>query len=93
MPLALQSIFSKSAWMKDKATRNAPSYAQFKFLLILDFSTIFVYHHCVESACIRSYSGPHFPPFGLNMERYRVPKNADQNNSEYGHFLCSTCHA
>ena len=27
---------------------------------------------------IRRYSGPHFPTFGLN---------ADQNNSENGHFL------
>ena len=31
------------------------------------------YEKCVR---IRSYSGPHFPAFGLN-------------NSEYGHFLCS----
>ena len=22
--------------------------------------------HCIESVCIRSYSGPHFPTFGLN---------------------------
>ena len=40
---------------------------------------------------------PHFPAFGLNTERYGVfspnaekcGKNADQNNSEYGHFLRS----
>ena len=35
--------------------------------------------HCVKSVRIRSYSGPHFPVFGLR-------KNADQNSSEYGHF-------
>ena len=34
--------------------------------------------HCVKSVRIRSYSGPHFPAFGLNT---------DQNNSEYGHFF------
>ena len=28
--------------------------------------------HCVKSVRIWSYSGPHFPPFGLNIERYRV---------------------
>ena len=28
--------------------------------------------HCVKSVCIRSYSGPHFPAFGLNTERYGV---------------------
>ena len=30
---------------------------------------------------------PHFPAFGLNTGKYG--KNADQNNSEYEHFLCS----
>ena len=28
--------------------------------------------HCVKGANIRSYSGPHFPAFGLNTERYGV---------------------
>ena len=28
--------------------------------------------HCVKSVRIQSYSGPHFPAFGLNTERYRV---------------------
>ena len=26
--------------------------------------------HCVKSVRARSYSGPHFPTFGLNTERY-----------------------
>ena len=29
-------------------------------------------YHCVKSVRIRSYSGPHFPTFGLNTERYSV---------------------
>ena len=55
--------------------------------------------HCVKSVRILSYSGPHFPAFGLNTERYsvlrispysvRMRENAHQNNSEYGHFLRS----
>ena len=28
--------------------------------------------HCVESIRIRSFSGPYFPTFGLNTERYQV---------------------
>ena len=42
---------------------------------------------------------PHFPKFGLNTEKYylsvfspnvrKCGKNADQNTSEYGHFLRS----
>ena len=57
--------------------------------------------HCVKSVLIRSYSGPHFPAFGLNTERYsvvspnsvRLRENEDQNNSEYGHFYAvfKTC--
>ena len=29
--------------------------------------------HCVKSVRIRSYSGPHFPAFGMNTESYSVP--------------------
>ena len=28
--------------------------------------------NCVKSVHIQSYSGPHFPAFGLNMERYSI---------------------
>ena len=37
--------------------------------------------HCVKSVCIRSYSGPHFPTFGMNTERYGVSLRIQ---SEYG---------
>ena len=57
--------------------------------------------HCVKCVRIRSYSGPQFPAFGLNSERYGVSllysvqmrENADQNNSEYGHFSRSGLYA
>ena len=33
----------------------------------------FLYNmHCVKSVHARSYSGPHLPTFGLNMERYEA---------------------
>ena len=55
--------------------------------------------NCVKSVRIRIYSGPHFLAFGMNMERYRISpysvrmqENADQNNSEYRHFLRSESH-
>ena len=35
-------------------------------------NNIFGKHHCVKRVRIRSYSGPYFPAFGLNMERYSV---------------------
>ena len=31
-----------------------------------------VHIHCLKSVYIRSYSGPYFPAFGLNTERYGV---------------------
>ena len=37
--------------------------------------------HCVKSVRIRSYSGPHFPTFGLNTERYSV---FSPNTGKYG---------
>ena len=44
-------------------------------------------------ARILSYSGLHFPSFGLNKGRYfvsvQMQENADQSKSEYGHFLRS----
>ena len=57
-------------------------------------------YHCLKSVRIRRYSGPHFPAFGLNTERYsvspysvRMQKNVDHNNSEYGHFSRSVLFA
>ena len=44
--------------------------------------------HHVKSVLIRSYSGPYFPAFELNKERYwvslriQMQENTDQNNSE-----------
>ena len=47
-------------------------------MVSLQFSENFSDSYYVKSVCIRSYSGPYLPVFGLNTE---------QNNSEYGHFL------
>ena len=41
-----------------------------KFHFIYD--ELNLYYHCVKSVHIRSYSGPYFPAFGLNTERYEV---------------------
>ena len=49
----------------------------------------------LRGKCPYSYSGPYFPAFGLNTERYgeispylvKMRENTDQNNSEYWHFL------
>ena len=32
-------------------------------------------HLCLKSTCIQSYSGPYFPAFGLNTERYEVSRH------------------
>ena len=31
------------------------------------------FYHGVQSVCIRRFSGPHFPEFGLNTETYNKP--------------------
>ena len=63
------------------------------------FGVNFVKFHCVKRVGIRSYSGPYFPVFELNAERYgevrifpysvQLRETTDQNNCEYGHFLRS----
>ena len=46
---------------------------------------------CPYSKLFRSVFSLHFPTFGLNTLSVSVQmrENADQNNSEYRHFLCS----
>ena len=59
------------------------------------FRTLSLFHilHCVKSVHIWSSSGPHFPAFRLNTERYgaslysvRIRENTDRKYSECGHF-------
>ena len=49
--------------------------------------------HCLKIICIWRFSGPHFPAFELNTERFfvfiRMRENTDQKNSEYAHLLHS----
>ena len=50
------------------------------------FTTLWAWNiNCVSSVRIRSYSCPDFSACRLNS--VRMMENADQNNSEYGHFL------
>ena len=63
----------------------------FLYMKIIIFLPINIYtitalqkKHCVKSARIRNYSGPDFPPFGLNTERYVVYFDLD--------ILVETCH-
>ena len=61
-----------------------PKYSKIIFTFLSTMNFIAVNNcreiYCMKSVHIRSYSGPHFPAYGLNT---------DQNNFEYGHFLCS----
>ena len=66
-----------------------PNSKDYSFGYNLQFEGIQIKHFlCVKSVRIRSYSGPHFPAFGLNISLYsvQIQENADQNKSEYGHF-------
>ena len=62
-------------------------------MMMIMMKMIMMLMHCVKSARIRSFSGMHFPTFGLNTEIYGVNlpiqsecgKIWDQKNSKYGH--------
>ena len=56
---------------------------------------VFSKQYCVKRVRIRAFSGPFFPAFGLNTERYgmrrvQMRENTDQKNSEYGQFAHSS---
>ena len=46
---------------------------------------------CVNCVCIRSYSGPYFPTFGLNTERYFVPTRITPNADTFYAVIVSLC--
>ena len=90
-------------WLKNRNNKSAWVKIFSELLLTDKFRHYFPLNatlHCVKSARIRSYSGPYFPAFGQNTERYSVSlriqskmrESTDQNNSEYGHFLCIVIH-
>ena len=60
-------------------------------VLILFLNTVIhVDLHCVKSVRIRSYSALHFPRVGklrISPCSVQMREKADQNNSEYEHFL------
>ena len=52
-------------------------------MIKLHFYAKMLIHHCIKQVPIRTYSGPHFPGFRLNTERYFV----NSENSESFLFL------
>ena len=65
--------------------------SRFQFTLIISLSrwtraNSFVAYHCVKSVRIRSFPGPHFPVFGLNIKRLKSLRK----KSPYSGLFCST---
>ena len=70
------------------------------FCIFLQSYSYFDFTILRKNVLIRSYSGPYFPVFGLNTERYRLSlriqsecrklRTRQQTNSEYRHFSRST---
>ena len=48
--------------------------------------------HCGKSVSIRSYSGPYFPVFELNTERYGVENTEQKKLPIWALFTQCTCH-
>ena len=65
--------------------------SRFQFTLIISLSrwtraNFFVAYHCVKSVCIRSFPGPYFPVFGLNIKRLKSLRK----KSPYSELFWST---
>ena len=90
VPNFVSSTFFGSFWYIFRKSNNlwvTVSRVIFSFDRFADNS-----NHCVKCVRIQSYSGPHFPSIypHSNWIRRDTP-NANQSNSEYGHFLRSEC--
>ena len=59
--------FSRTPILKNTTRRVLLNTIAWIFLQLAHAQT-----HCIKSVLIRSYSGPHFPAFGLNTETYEV---------------------
>ena len=65
--------FCYSLRTSSKRWFDVPTTEMSIFLLFVSARVLFVSaFHSVKRVRIRSYSGPHFPAFGLNTERYAV---------------------
>ena len=62
------SVEVRQFFISTSAT-NAVSEMFFYLVQVYDFQLTF---HCLKVVRIRSYSGPHFPAFGLNTKRYGI---------------------
>ena len=71
----VQNIFSRTSciailWFDDRILEEI--YETYYVRMYRNWDrTIMRLCHCVKNIRIRSYSGPYFPPFGLNTERER----------------------
>ena len=60
--------------------RHVSEYTKYKTCLSMIMVT-----PTLQEKCLRSYSGPYFPAFGLNIDRHILFLRI-QNTDEYGHF-------
>ena len=96
----LFSAFSQCSPLRTVFFKEQHSVTASVFLEGLQGNHFYIgYPHCVKSVQIRSFSGPYFPAFGLNTERYNVSvciqsecgKIQTRKNSIFGHFSYSAC--
>ena len=88
-PIPFQIVRYTSAWKKGAQKNKSYFFTALQILFLYFFHQCLRTFHFIKSVRIRSYSGPHFPAFGLSPYSVRLQENTDQNNSKYGHFLCS----
>ena len=69
-------VFELTVRFETRITINAGkkkrNYEQLCRQLRNNYDEVKYFNHCIKSIRIRSYSGPYFPAFGLNTERYSV---------------------
>ena len=93
---------SSKIWQRVNVSYRGKGISKCNAIQIWKVKEIIIEMHCVKTVRIPSYSGPHFPAFGLNTERYsvspriqsecgrmraRITRNTDTFQAVMGSFL------
>ena len=76
--LVLNKVSKMERYNIDYSNKNIPIRTKKEFKIQLTTK------HCVKGLRIRSFSGPYFPLFGLDMERYPYLSVFSPNAGKYG---------
>ena len=79
----MRNIKTKQKIQKIVSEKSKPKQTIYTISYNYNYLFYFDDYHYVKSVRIRSYSGPHFPAFGLNTERWKIRTRKTLNTDTF----------